>query len=79
MELTVQTHTFSKFQGLTLTYRLFSQSFGLCFSNGETVGAYLSRENSFWKATNGVEGRGKKSGYFLFHFVWTCLFTQIHI
>lgn len=79
MELTVQTHTFSKFQGLTLTYRLFSQSFGLCFSNGETVGAYLSRENSFWKVTNGVEGRGKKSGYFLFHFVWTCLFTQIHI
>lgn len=52
----MQTDVFSKFQ-VTLTHRLFTQSFQLCFSNVETAGAYLSRENiSFWKAISGVEG-----------------------
>lgn len=42
---------------MTLTHRLFTQSFQLCFSNVETAGAYLSRENiSFWKAISGAEG-----------------------
>lgn len=76
----VQTHIFSKFQGLTLTYRLFSQSCGLCISNVETVGAYLSREKSFWKATNGVEGWGKKSGSFSLSFhVNMSLYSSSHL